>query len=257
MLVMASDYVGCKALEILITKSVAVRGLVLHRRNPGNFNAPMIELYSRHLAPKHVPLIFDDEMNEDVIKAMSANRPDAGLLAWWPDIIRMPLLSLPRRGWVNMHPSFLPFNRGKHPNFWCLAEGTPCGVALHLATSSVDAGDIIARAELPVSWEDTGESVYKRSLELIVELFAASIDDIVQGHIRRTAQVRSEGSLHRLGDIESASRIDLDRRYRARELLNIIRGRMFKPHPTAYFVEEGKKYSVEIVIREMELEKNG
>src|SRR5262249_25170229 len=35
---------------------------------------------------------------------------DLGLLAWWPKIIRAPLLDLPRRGFVNTHPSLLPHN---------------------------------------------------------------------------------------------------------------------------------------------------
>lgn len=257
MLVLASDYVGYSALQTLIAKGISLRRLVIHRRDPGQFNARILNLHGAHLAPSRVPLSFHDELDEIVLQTSSDDRPDIGLLAWWPDIIKMPLLGLPRRGWINMHPSFLPFNRGKHPNFWCLVEGTPCGVALHVATSSVDSGDILARAELPISWMDTGETVYKRSLQLMLDMFAERIDDIVRDKIKRIRQAPSEGTFHRAAEIENASKIDLERQYRARDLLNIIRARMFRPHPTAYFLDGGKRYSVEVTIKEVGSEENG
>lgn len=256
-MVLASDYIGYKALEILIAKGIPLERLVVHRLDPGRFNARISELHAQHLASKRVVLCFQDEMGEIGRQIDEQNRPEIGLLAWWPDIIKPPLLAWPRRGWINMHPSYLPFNRGKHPNFWCLAEGTPCGVSLHVATLAVDAGDILARSMLPVSWTDTGETVYRRSHQLMLNLFADRIDDILADKVERIRQVPSEGTFHRAAEIEAASRINLERQYRARDLLNIIRGRMFTPHPTAYFVDEGKKYSVEVTIRELGPEKNG
>ena len=44
-----------------------------------------------------------------------AGDPDLGVLAWWPKIIKPPLLDFPKHGWINTHPSFLPCGRGKHP----------------------------------------------------------------------------------------------------------------------------------------------
>lgn len=43
---------------------------------------------------------------------------DLGVLAWWPKIVRSPVLDVPRHGFVNTHPSLVPYNRGKHYNFW-------------------------------------------------------------------------------------------------------------------------------------------
>ena len=257
MLVLASDYIGFKALEILVAKSIVLTRLVLHRRDPGGFNERVVELHARHLAPTHVPLSFHDELGTIAQYADGGGRPDLGLLAWWPDIIKSPLLDWPRRGWINMHPSYLPFNRGKHPNFWCLADGTPCGVSLHVAIPAVDAGDILARSKLPVSWTDTGETVYRRSVELMLELFAGSIEDIVADRVERIRQSPSDGTFHRATEIDIASKVDLERHYRARDLLNIIRARMFRPHPTAYFVDEGKRYSVEVTIKELGPDENG
>ena len=37
---------------------------------------------------------------------------DLGLLAWWPKIIRQPLLTLPRIGFINTHPTVIAAARG-------------------------------------------------------------------------------------------------------------------------------------------------
>ena len=39
---------------------------------------------------------------------------DLGLLVWWPIIIKEPLIDLPVKGFVNFHPSLLPYNRGEN-----------------------------------------------------------------------------------------------------------------------------------------------
>jgi methionyl-tRNA formyltransferase len=50
---------------------------------------------------------------------------------------------LPRRA-VNLHISYLPWNRGADPNLWSFIENTPKGVSIHYLDAGVDTGDIIA-----------------------------------------------------------------------------------------------------------------
>ena len=95
---------------------------------------------------------------------------DLGLLAWWPKIIRQPLLSLPRRGMVNTHPSLLPYGRGKHYNFWSIVDRVPFGVSLHRIDEGIDSGDVVAQAELPYDWEDTGGSLYRKATDAMLKL---------------------------------------------------------------------------------------
>ena len=49
---------------------------------------------------------------------------------------------------VNLHISYLPFNRGAHPNFWAFFDSTPTGVTIHLIDEGIDTGDIL----FPVSY---------------------------------------------------------------------------------------------------------
>ena len=63
-----------------------------------------------------------------------------------------------------------------------------------------------------------------------------------------------EGTFHLGKEIYQNSFIDLEKQYRARDLLNIIRARTFAPFPAAYFTEAGDKYEVRIEIKKVEKE---
>lgn len=173
---------------------------------------------------------------------------DLVVLAWWPYLVREPLLSRPRLGFLNFHPSLLPHDRGKHPNFWTLVEGTPYGVSLHWIDAGVDSGAVAFQQELDKTWEDTGETLYRRGQEAIVELFERSWPRIRAGDIPREPQDPEAGCRHAAADLEPASRIDLDAQYRARDLLNLLRARTFPPHPGAWFEDEGQRYEVRVRI---------
>src|SRR5690606_35600953 len=41
------------------------------------------------------------------------NNIDYAFLIWWPFIVKGNVLSIPRIGTINTHPSLLPYNRGK------------------------------------------------------------------------------------------------------------------------------------------------
>ena len=127
----------------------------------------------------------------------------------------------PRLGCLNFHPSYLPYNRGKHYNFWSLVEDTTFGVTLHFLDEGVDTGDIAFQSIIDKSWEDTGETLYNKAQQEIVRLFKTKFPEIKNGSIPRQPQEMSKGSFHRSEELDFASRIDLDRSYKARELLNL------------------------------------
>jgi len=43
--------------------------------------------------------------------------------------------------------------------------------------------------------------------------------------------------------------IELDKAYKARELLDLLRARTFRPHPGAWFLENGERYEVRVEIK--------
>jgi len=192
----------------------------------------------------------DRSPSEVVLDTLRQARIDLGILAWWPYVIKTPLLTLPSQGFLNFHPSYLPYNRGKNPNFWSLIEQTPFGVTLHWIDAEVDSGEIAYRHLIPSTWEDTGQSLYERAQEEIVRLFADHVDEIWNGETPRRRPL-AIGRPRRAAELHPASEIALDAPVAPRRLLNLIRARTFSPHPAAWFVDDGQTYEVRVSIRKV------
>lgn len=197
---------------------------------------------------KNIPVKIFDKNQAD--QNFHENEFELGVLAWWPLIIKEPLLSLPKRGFINFHPSFLPFNRGKHYNFWALVEECPFGVSLHKVDKGIDTGDIISQKLISYDWEDNGETLYKKAQKEIVGLFQSTYPSLRENTLVPLAQDLSKGSFHLSSEIDIASKIEINDKYTARQLFNLIRARTFVGHPSCWFEEaDGEKYEVKIQIK--------
>jgi len=197
--------------------------------------------------------VSEDTLFDDLCRHKLSGMIDIGILAWWPKILHEPIITFPRQGFINFHPSLLPYNRGKHYNFWALVEQSPFGVTLHFIDGGIDKGDIIAQHEIFYDWTDTGASLYHKAQQEILNLFYETYPKIRIGEVCRIRQDHSKGSFHLAKEIEFASQLEIDKTYLARDLLNLIRARTFPGHPACYFFEKGHKYEVRIEIKKIEL----
>ncbi|MDD1708097.1 MAG: hypothetical protein LUQ33_02845, partial [Methanoregulaceae archaeon] len=180
----ADQRVGEQTLEFLATHHPEdLRFLVATGRD-----SPVYQAATKRGFPKDRIFVEDDLYHPATIDRLRRYGVSYFILAWWPSILKEPLLSLPKIGVVNFHPSLLPSNRGKHYNFWTIVEDTPFGVTLHFAEESVDGGDIIFQKPIAKSWEDTGKTLYEKAQKAIVELFRETYPDIVRGNYMRRKQ---------------------------------------------------------------------
>ncbi len=248
LIVLASDYVGAAVVADLVTSGKPVKAVVVDGEDRGGFNEAIIR--SAGADPK-IGLFTRTQFEAALARPRGdALTFDLGVLAWWPRIIGRNTVGLPRRGWINIHPSLLPRDRGTHPTFWCLANGGPCGVSLHAVDEGIDSGPVFAQEELALSWEDTGQSVYLRAREQAIQLFKKSFDAIYDGRLMATPQDKHRATAHKRHDIDEVSTIDLDAPTTARTIFNLVRARTFPPHPTATFRDGDRTYSVRITIEE-------
>jgi len=110
-------------------------------------------------------------------------------------LLKPDILDLYPRKVVNLHISYLPWNRGKDPNMWSFLEDTPKGVSIHRIDPNIDTGDILAQEEVPYESEDTLRTSYDRLSERIENLFMRVWPDIRSGSAECFAQ-SSGGSFH-------------------------------------------------------------
>ena len=225
--------------------------LVLDSKNSGGFNQEIIA--ACRALEQGVPVFESASLYEEtMLAALEALEVDLIILAWWPYIIKDRLIRLPRTGCLNFHPSYLPYNRGKHYNFWALVEEAPFGVTLHWVDEGIDSGDIAFQKRIETTWEDTGATLYEKAQREIVALFKEKFAEIKSGRIPRLAQDTTRGSFHLSKELEAASRIELEQTYTARQLLNLLRARTFPPHPAAWFIEGDARYEVRVEIRKVD-----
>src|SRR5690606_7176717 len=151
---------------------------------------------------------------------------------------------------LNLHPSYLPYNRGAHPNVWSIVEETPAGVTLHYVDAGIDTGDIVAQREVPVAPSDTGGSLYRKLERAGLELLQEAWPHIKAGRVRRQPQPRDRGTFHRVAQLGELDRIDLDKEYRARDLINLLRARTFPPYKGAYFEDQGRRVYIRLELEE-------
>ncbi len=157
------------------------------------------------------------------------------------------IIDVPEKGIVNLHPSFLPYNRGAHPYIWPIVEDTPAGVSIHYMDEDIDTGPIIDRKEVEVRSEDTAETLYNRLQEEQFQLFKENWTDIMRG-ADSIEQNMERGTTHYREDLDELCRIDLEEKTMAGELIDRLRALSFPPHKTAFFERNGKKYYVNIEI---------
>ena len=199
-----------------------------------------------------IPAIsFESEFQVDDHFRSRGNRPDLGLLVWWPRIVKETLLELPEQGFVNTHPSYLPYNRGKHYNFWAIVENAPFGVTLHKVARGIDSGEIVSQNRISYDWTDTGGTLYEKATLEMVRLFQSAYPTIRKLDIPTYAQDVNASSFHHSSELAAASRIDLDQPCTPRDLLNRMRARTFSGHPACWFEEDGVRYEVRTEIRKV------
>ena len=63
-----------------------------------------------------------------------------------PNIIKKAKVQM-----VNLHMSYLPYNRGAFPNFWSWIKKTPKGVTIHLINKELDKGPILIRKKVKLN----------------------------------------------------------------------------------------------------------
>ena len=102
---------------------------------------------------------------------------------------------------INLHPAYLPYNRGLYTNFFAALEGTPSGVTIHNLVKGLDEGDILVQKELQFKGYATLEQSYNVLQIELQELFKQNWDKIKYGKIKPQKQ-KGKGTCHTKKDFD-------------------------------------------------------
>ena len=103
----------------------------------------------------------------------------------------------------NLHISYLPYNRGAHPNFWSFYDNTPSGVTIHLVDSGIDTGPIVKQKYVNFKEsDDTFVKTYSVLIKNMENLFLEFLPSLLTDSWIAKPQ-RGEGTIHYLKDLPS------------------------------------------------------
>lgn len=187
-----------------------------------------------------IPVIQPTNLNEiEFLRYITSMQPDIFVVVAYK-ILPTRLLSIPRLGAINLHPSKLPQYRGAAPIQWSLINGDKkTAVTTIKLSKEVDSGAIMMQEELKISTEDNFGSLSARLSDIGANLVVKTLDGIENGTLICQEQDNSKMTL--APKIRSDD-LRITWAKTANEINNQIRA--FSPSPGAFTILNGKRLKI-------------
>jgi methionyl-tRNA formyltransferase len=121
--------------------------------------------------------------------AVAQLNPDLGVIVAYGGLVREPLLSTPRLGWINLHFSLLPRWRGAAPVQRSIMAGDDLtGASVFQLVPELDAGDVFGAVTQPIGALETAGHLLGSLAEAGAELLVRVVDNLADGTARAEPQ---------------------------------------------------------------------
>ena len=135
------------------------------------------------------------------LSRLNLNKYDLFIYFCFMKIINKKNLKKFKRKPINLHLSYLPYNRGAHPNFWSFVDNTPSGVTIHEISNGLDRGKIIFQKRVTINKKKhTFRTAYNHLFRLAENLFIQNINLIISKKYKTKKQI-GKGSFHFKADL--------------------------------------------------------
>jgi methionyl-tRNA formyltransferase len=238
--VFAYHNVGVRCLSVLLARGVDVRLVVTHADNPGeNIWFGSVAALARE---RGIPVIAPDDPNApEVVARIAALAPDFLFSFYYRQMLKAPLLAIPRQGALNMHGSLLPKYRGRVPVNWAIIHGErETGATLHYMTVKPDNGDIVAQERVPIGPDETAAEVFDKVTDAAAAALERVLPALIAETAPRVAQDLSQGGYFG-GRKPEDGRIDWSQP--ARRIHDLVRA-VAPPYPGAFTDLGGHRLTV-------------
>jgi methionyl-tRNA formyltransferase len=165
--------------------------------------------------------------------------PDLGVIVAYGGLVREPLLSTPRLGWINLHFSLLPRWRGAAPVQRAIIAGDEVtGASVFQLVPELDAGDVYGQVSAPIGRHQSAGGLLDALSVTGAELLRRVVDDLAAGTATATPQS---------GEVTLAPKLALadgrlDWVQDAATIVNHLRG--VTPEPGAFTTVDGARLKV-------------
>ncbi|UNH42303.1 methionyl-tRNA formyltransferase [Moellerella wisconsensis] len=169
--------------------------------------------------------------NDESQQWVADQNPDIMIVVAYGMILPEAILNLPRLGCLNVHGSLLPRWRGAAPiqrSIW--AGDAQTGVTIMQMDIGLDTGDMLHKAILPISAQDTSASLYEKLAEVGPNALIETLNLITSG---QAIPEKQDDKFANYAEKLSKDEARIDWALPAEQIERCIRA--FNPWPISYF----------------------
>ncbi|WP_277850260.1 methionyl-tRNA formyltransferase [Moellerella wisconsensis] len=169
--------------------------------------------------------------NDESQQWVADQNPDIMIVVAYGMILPEAVLNLPRLGCLNVHGSLLPRWRGAAPiqrSIW--AGDAQTGVTIMQMDIGLDTGDMLHKAILPISAQDTSASLYEKLAEIGPNALIETLNLITSG---QAIPEKQDDKFANYAEKLSKDEARIDWALPAEQIERCIRA--FNPWPISYF----------------------
>ncbi len=229
-------------LEHLILNQYQIAAVYTQRDKPAGRGQSLVSPpLKRAAAARGLPVVQVESLKgAEAVAQLAGFRPDVVVVFAYGQILPQSVLDIPRYGCLNVHPSLLPRYRGASPVAAAILAGDEfSGVSIMLMDKGLDTGPVLARAQIPITGQDTTGSLTAKLSLIAAQLLQEVLVHWVRGEL--TPQPQNEAEATRCSPI-SKEEGEIDWHLSAADIWRRVRA--FHPWPGCYTRWQGKQLKI-------------
>ena len=231
----------------LIATGMAPLAVVTQPDRPAGRGKKLQESPMKLVVKKHNIPLLQPEKIKDYRLQITELKPDFCIIAAYGEIIPKEILKIPKYGFLNVHPSFLPKYRGPSPIQSSILNGdTETGLTIILLDEQVDHGPIIANDELGIMNYVTAPQLEQKLAMIGAELLVKTIPAWVAGKITPVPQDHVKATFTKMITKEDGH---IEWKKSAEEIERHVRA--MAPWPGSWTIWEHEKKEIRIHLRKV------
>jgi methionyl-tRNA formyltransferase len=232
------------SLQILVENGCNIVGVVTAPDKPAGRGMHLTEsAIKKYALANSLPVLQPEKLkNEDFITALKALKADLQIVVAFrmlPEIV----WNMPPMGTINVHGSLLPKYRGAAPINWAIINGEKeTGVTTFKLQHTIDTGNVLLQARIPIKENDTVGLVYNSLMHLGANTLLETLKQLAANTLLEKPQMNfeNENLPHAPKIFTETCQIKFSNTVET--IFNLIRG--LSPYPAAFTFLKEKKLKI-------------
>jgi methionyl-tRNA formyltransferase len=187
---------GARGTAVILCRSLRAAVLELLGRRTGDGFCSIRQLARHRSVPFHrISLVNSSEF----ASLVEMYAPEVLVSVSFPQKVGRDVRRLFPSACLNVHNGPLPAYRGMMPTFWVLRNGEEVTAStVHFMTARIDDGDILVQKPVPISPEETWDSLMKKTRKTSADALLEALEMIAGDRVDRIPNSREKATWYSL-----------------------------------------------------------